>query len=158
MIYYPPQQNGTEPFSLPGLPQVLFSENRHGDAVLQVVKSTDAPTLQRFVESRARDMATVYTDAARSYAGLSRPHEVVKPSAGEYVRAMAHTNGVESFWSMLKRGYIGIYHHFSSKHLHRYVCEFEGRHNQRPLDTLEQMVMMARGMVGKRLRYADRIA
>ncbi len=123
-----------------------------------MVKSTDAPTLQGFVESRTRDMATVYTDAARAYAGLSRPHKVVKPSAGEYVRAMAHTNGVESFWSMLKRGCIGIYHHFSSKHRHRYVGEFEGRHNQRPLDTLEQMVLMARGLVGKRLRYADRIA
>lgn len=82
----------------------------------------------------------------------------MKHSVGEYVRAMAHTNGVESFWSMLKRGYIGIYHHFSPKHLHRYVCEFSGRHNQRPLDTLEQMVLMARGMVGKRLRYADLIA
>ena len=123
-----------------------------------VVEATDAPTLRGFVESRARNMATVYTDEARAYAGLARPHEVVKRSVGEYVRAMAHTNGVESFWSMLKRGYIGIYHHFSPKRLHRYVCEFSGRHNQRPLDKLEQMVLMARGMVGKRLRYADLIA
>ena len=71
---------------------------------------------------------------------------------------MAHTNGVESFWSLLKRGYIGIYHHFSRKHLHRYISEFEGRHNQRPQDTLQQMVLMATGMAGKRLRYADLIA
>ena len=71
---------------------------------------------------------------------------------------MAHTNGVESFWSLLKRGYIGIYHHFSRKHLHRYSSEFEGRHNQRPQDTLKQMVLMATGLEGKRLRYAARIA
>ena len=123
-----------------------------------MVETTDAPTLQGFVESRTLDTATVYTDEAAAYNKLSRPHEVVRHSVGEYVRAMVHTNGVESFWSMLKRGYIGIYHHFSPKHLHRYVCEFSGRHNQRPLDTLEQMVLMATGLIGERLRYADLIA
>ena len=137
---------------------VGVKDRRTNKVSATVVAATDAPTLQGFVESRTRGMAMVYTDEARAYAGLARPHEVVKHSVGEYVRAMAHTNGVESFWSMLKRGYIGIYHHFSPKHLHRYVCEFSGRHNQRPLDTLEQMVLMARGMVGKRLRYADLIA
>ena len=53
---------------------------------------------------------------------------------------------------MLKRGQDGIYHHFSKKHLGRYVTEFEGRHNRRPLDTADQMVALARGMVGKRLK------
>ena len=124
----------------------------------QVVETTDAPTLQGFVEAHTEDTATVYTDEAKAYTGLARPHEVVKHSVGEYVRAMAHTNGVESFWALLKRGYIGIYHHFSRKHLHRYISEFEGRHNQRPQDTLQQMVLMATGMAGKRLRYADLIA
>lgn len=123
-----------------------------------VVETTDAPTLQGFVESRTKATAKVYTDEASAYTGLARAHEVVKHSVGEYVRAMAHTNGVESFWSLLKRGYIGIYHHFSRKHLHRYISEFEGRHNQRPQDTLKQMVLMATGMEGKRLRYADLIA
>ena len=71
---------------------------------------------------------------------------------------MAHANGVESFWALLKRGYIGIYHHFSRKHLHRYISDFAGRPNQRPQDTLQQIVLMATGMVGQRLRYAERIA
>ena len=123
-----------------------------------VVDATDAPTLQGFVEAHTKDTAKVYTDEASAYTGLARAHEVVKHSVGEYVRAMAHTNGVESFWSLLKRGYIGIYCHFSRKHLHRYISEFEGRHNQRPMDTLKQMVLMATGMEGKRLRYADLIA
>lgn len=70
----------------------------------------------------------------------------------------AHTNGVESFWALLKRGYIGIYHPFSRKHRHRYSSEFEGQQNQRPQDTLKQRVLMAMGMAGKRLRYAARIA
>ena len=56
---------------------------------------------------------------------------------------------------MLKRGYYGTYHKMSVKHLHRYVNEFAGRHNIRSLDTIEQLGMMALGMVGKRLRYQD---
>ncbi len=68
------------------------------------------------------------------------------------------TNGIESFWSMLKRGYHGTYHHMSAKHLDRYVTEFAGRHNVREADTVDQMAHMAQGMVGKRLRYRDLIA
>ena len=68
---------------------------------------------------------------------------------------MAHINGMESFWRMMKRGYHGTYHRMSPKHLHRYVAEFEGRHNDRPLDTMTQMRRMARGMDRKRLQYKD---
>ena len=85
-------------------------------------------------------------------------HEAVNHSVGEYVRGMAHTNGIESFWAMLKRGYQGTYHHMSSKHLDRYVTEFEGRHNVRHADTIDQMTGIAAGMVGKRLRYHDLVA
>ena len=59
---------------------------------------------------------------------------------------------------MLKRGHYGTYHHMSVKHLHRYVTEFAGRHNARPLDTVDQMGKLAHGMSGKRLRYVDLIA
>ena len=79
----------------------------------------------------------------------------MKHSVKEYVRGQAHTNGIESMWAMLKRGYVGTYHHMSAKHLHRYVDEFAGRHNVRPLDTEVQMSSMVRGAQGKRLRYAD---
>ena len=82
-------------------------------------------------------------------------HETVKHSVSEYVNGMAHTNGIESFWSLLKRGYHGTYHHMSEKHLGRYVGEFSGRHNDRPSDTIDQMQAMACNMVGKRLRYRD---
>ena len=119
-----------------------------------VVARTDGPTLRTFVHERTQPDATVYTDEAAAYRRLNRPHEAVRHSAGEYVNGMAHTNGIESFWAMLKRGYIGIYHWMSAKHLHRYVNEFSGRHNIRPLDTLGQMAAMVRGMDGKRLTYA----
>ena len=64
-------------------------------------------------------------------------------------------NGIESFWSMFKRGYHGTFHRLSPKHLARYVNEFCGRHNIRDLDTMDQMAAVTLGMVGRRLRYAD---
>ena len=73
----------------------------------------------------------------------------------EYVDGMAHTNGIESFWSMLKRGYHGTYHRMSAKHLGRYVNEFSGRHNQRTADTKDQMSAIVTGAVGRRLMYKD---
>ena len=68
---------------------------------------------------------------------------------------MAHTNGIESFWAALKRGFHGTYHHMSRQHLHRYVNEFSGRHNLRCADTIDQMVQVAWLMVGKRPKYKD---
>ena len=123
----------------------------------RVVQETDAQTLQGFVGAHTRDGATVYTDEAKAYSGMPN-REAVKHSAGEYVKGQAHTNGMESFWSLLKRGYIGTFHHFSEKHTDRYVTEFAGRHNRRELDTKDQMSGMAHGMLGKRLRYRDLIA
>lgn len=124
----------------------------------KVVESTDAPTLQSNIRAKTDRNAIVYTDEATAYIGLPRHHETVKHSVGEYVRDMAHTNGMESFWSLLKRGYVGIYHWMSAKHLDRYVTEFEGRHNNRPADTLTQMADLVRGCIGKRLRWVDLIA
>ena len=82
-------------------------------------------------------------------------HRTVKHSVGEYVKGQAHTNGIESFWALLKRGYYGTYHQMSAQHLERYVNEFCGRHNVRSADTADQMGRIVSGMVGKRLRYKD---
>ena len=119
----------------------------------QVVQSTDAPTLQGFVEGVTDPQAQIYTDDARAYVGMDRSHESVNHSVGEYVRDMAHTNGIESFWSVLKRAHKGVYHKFSKKHLQRYVSDFAGRHNLRDLNTIDQMGYLVSGMVGKRLTY-----
>lgn len=119
----------------------------------------DKPTLQSFVRENAAMGATLYTDDNPCYKGMvDFEHESVKHSAGEYVREQAHTNGVESFWAMLKRGFYGTYHKISFKHLQRYVNEFEGRHNDRPLDTEDQMRKIAEGLNGKRLKYEDLVA
>ena len=123
-----------------------------------VVASTDVDTLQGFVGAHTEESATVYTDEAAAYQGLPRKHQAVRHSAKEYVRGNAHTNGIESHWSMLKRGIIGTYHHISEKHMDRYAAEFAGRHNNRPADTLDQVSRMVAGMIGKRLRYKDLVA
>ena len=123
----------------------------------QVVPDTKAETLQAQVRKNVEKDAVKYTDESSFYDGLSNL-EKVNHSAGEFVRNMAHVNGVESFWATLKRGYYGTYHRMSFKHLQRYVNEFAGRHNIRDKDTLEQMCLLARGLVGKRLRYKDLIA
>ena len=124
----------------------------------KVIMGTDAKTLQGFVLASALTGATVYTDDHKGYHGMPFEHEAVKHSISEYVRDQAHTNGIESFWALLKRGYHGTYHHMSSKHLQRYVNEFAGRANVRELGTLEQMGYVARNMVGKRLPYKELIA
>ncbi len=123
--------------------------------VAKAVEGTDKQTLQGFVKDSAERHATVYSDEASAYETLPFAHEAVQHSVSEYVRGQAHTNGVESFWSMLKRGYVGTYHKMSPKHLQRYVNEFSGRHNERPADTLQQMEGTMLRMIGKRLRYKD---
>ena len=88
---------------------------------------------------------------------MPHKHESVRHSAGEYVVGDCHTNGIESFWSMLKRAHKGTFHKISPKHLNRYVQEFAGKHNVREKDTIDQMESMVAGMVGKRLLYRDLI-
>ena len=122
-----------------------------------VVPDTTRLTLSNFIASRTEPDATVYTDESKSYSGLPH-HDSVVHSRGEYVRGDVHTNGIESFWSLFKRGYHGTFHKISPKHLDRYVREFVGRNNIRDMDTIDQMKSLARGMAGKRLRYSDLIA
>ena len=124
----------------------------------QVVENTDKQTLQGFVHENVDTDAVVYTDEALAYDGVARWHETVRHSVAEYVRGQAHTNGIESFWAVLKRAHQGTFHKLSPKHLNRYVREFAGKHNLRHLDTRDQMVQVAAALVGKRLLHRDLIA
>ena len=124
----------------------------------RVLERTDKASLQGFVAKHAAPGATVYSDEAAAYQGLPFPHEAVKHSVAEYVRGMAHTNGIESFWAMLKRATTGTFHKISPKHLNRYVQEFAGKHNERERDTLDIMRHVVAGLVGKRLLYRELIA
>ena len=109
---------------------VVGVKNRGTNEVrAKVVSSTDAPTLQGFVREHTEPGAMVYTDEAGAYRGLARDygHEAVNHGAGEYVRRQAHTQGIESFWAMLKRAHKGTFHKISPKHPDRYVSEFAGK-------------------------------
>lgn len=121
-----------------------------------VIDDADEETLHDFIHDRVKDGASVYTDGSHVYNGLEGyEHEKVIHSRGEYVRGDVHTNGIESFWSGIKRGYIGVYHKMSRKHLHRYIAEFVARQNMRPRDTIDQMTQIAQKMEGKRLKYCE---
>ena len=121
--------------------------------------STDKASLQGFVQAHPKPGTKVFTDDHAAYDGMSDvEHETVNHSAGEHVFGIVHTNGIEWFWATLKRAHKGEFHHVSPKHLQRYVTEFAGRHNIRPLDTEAQMRAMVRGMKNKFLRCKDLIA
>ena len=120
-----------------------------------VIENTDTETLHAFIEDRACHTAKVFTDDHAGYVGMIMDHDSVNHSDGEYVRGDVHTQGIESFWSVLKRAHKGTFHKISPKHLDRYVTEFAGRHNMRELDTEDQMKQLMAGMVGRRLKYDD---
>ncbi|MCY4460616.1 MAG: IS1595 family transposase [Albidovulum sp.] len=83
----------------------------------KVAADAEAKTPQGFVEGQTIPKAQVYTDTGGGYAGIARARESVNHSAGEYVGAMARTNGIESYWATLERGHKGVFHKFSKKHL-----------------------------------------
>ena len=120
----------------------------------RVVSTNSKEVLHGFIADNVVLGATVYTDEHASYKDMPYyDHEYVTHSAKQFVDGMAHTNGMESFWALLKRGYHGTFHKMSEKHLHRYINEFATRQNLREEDTLEIMKKTVGMMVGKRLTY-----
>ena len=143
-----------------GKTMVMGAKDRQTNRVAaRVIERKDGETMQGFVADHAAPGAKVYTDQAGGYSGMTGfDHEQVNHNVAEYVRGMAHTNGVESFWSMLKRAHKGTFHKISPKHLNRYVHEFAGKHNIRDSDTLVQMRDTVASLVGRNLLYRDLIA
>lgn len=131
--------------------------DQHGEVRATPVQNTRSETLQGYISANVPQGASVVTDEFSAYRGLNErgyTHHTVNHTAGEYVRHYCiHTNGIESFWSLLKRGYYGVYHYMSPKHLHRYVSEFSFRHNTSQVDTLQFIDMTIARMAGKRLTY-----
>ena len=119
-----------------------------------VVEGVTRADLQAYVMQRISGDNEIFTDDAAAYKGLPN-HKSVNHTVGEYVRGQAHTNGIESFWALLKRAHTGTYHKISFKHLQRYVNEFVGRHNLRRLHTKNQMAQIVAAMAGRRLMYRE---
>lgn len=112
---------------------VVGMVERNGRLTAKAVDNVNSQTLSREVIANVKETATLYTDEWLGYNGLKRiyDHSVVKHNRGEYVNGRIHTNTIEGFWSLLKRGIVGIYHFTSKKHLQFYVDEFVFRYNSR---------------------------
>jgi transposase-like protein len=138
---------------------VVGLKDRATNTVTAKFVGTGDPTLEMvrpFVYSHrpiGKDQM-LYTDGSPLYHG-SVDHEAVNHKAGEYVRGEAHTNGMESFWALFKRGFHGTYHKMSNKHLPRYLREFTGRHAARPLKTLDRLRFLWLGLEDRFLPYEE---
>src|SRR4030042_3821091 len=117
-----------------GKTPIVGAVSRGGKVVAKVVDNVDTKTLDRFVrETVSKKVSLISTDDNSGYRYLDRffNHGVVHHGAGEYVVGAVHTNTIDSFWSMIKRGIVGTFHKVSKKYLQLYVAEFEFRYNNR---------------------------
>jgi transposase-like protein len=113
---------------------VAGAVQRKGNVVARVVEGIDGPSLRGFIrETVSNKVSLICTDAWRSYRGLhwEYPHGIVDHRKGEYVIGAIHTNTIEGFWSLVKRGIVGTFHKVSHRYLPLYVNEFEFRYNNR---------------------------
>jgi transposase-like protein len=112
---------------------VMGMVQRNGKLIAMQVPDAEKKTLLPIIHAAIAKGTTICSDEFPAYTSLRRvyDHQAVKHSAEEYVRGAIHTNSIEGFWSLLKRGIIGIYHFTSEKHLQKYVNEFTYRYNTR---------------------------
>ena len=121
------------------------------------VANADKVTVEKIVRENVDRQAAFMTDESKLYPAVGvefASHETVCHSAGEYVRDMVHTNTIDGYWSVFKRGMTGIYQHCGERHLQRYLTEFDFRYNARialGVDDEARAEKAIKGIVGKRL-------
>ena len=118
------------------------------------VPDASSRSLTGIVSATSQRGAVVFSDEWRSYlplASMGYSHSTVEHGAREYVRGDVHTNGIENYWSHLKRTWIGTYHYWSREHLHRYVTEHSFRYNRRKVQVLDRMGEAAEMLDGRSL-------
>ena len=139
-------------------PVMGFKDNDTGQIAATPVHAVTKAVAAAMVTAVATPGATVHTDGSNVYDTLAQmgfDHHKVIHSIGEYVRDGVHTNGVENFWSGLKRCYIGTYHYWSDEHLHRYVDEHAFRYNQRSRHVVNRLAEAVDRMEGRSLSWAE---
>lgn len=130
-----------------------------GQARSMVVDGLRTSTLLPILRENIAKEAVIHTDEAAQYQHLARDfagHDFVRHGAGEYGRGEVHTNTVEGYFSIFKRGMKGTYQHCAKKHLHRYLAEFDFRYNNRVANGFNDLAradVLLSGVVGKRLTY-----
>lgn len=131
---------------------------RDGDARSFTVENVKGKTLKNLIKENVVDTAHVMTDEFKAYNGLEKivaEHSTVEHGRKEYVRGIVHVNFAESYFSLLKRGILGTFHHVSEEHMPRYLSEFDYRWNRREEYDGELAVEAIRNSKGKRLMYRD---
>lgn len=135
---------------------VVGLKQREGRMYAVVSDTPSRKVLHEIIDERICPSSTLYTDEHSGYVGANvKSHLAVRHGAREYVRGRVSTNGVESFWALLKRGYYGTFHKMSAQHLPRYLDEFATRHNACGQTTKDQVEATLFGLVGKRLPYKE---
>lgn len=121
---------------------------RGGNVIAKKVPDTSGNTLRKFVYENVKKGSELHTDEWWGYRGLEKlfGHSVINHNAKEYVNGNTHTNTMEGFWSLLKRGIMGIYHSMSDKHLQKYLDEFVFRYNTRQLNEADRFNLMLSGL------------
>ncbi len=135
--------------------------SRDGKVRAEVMSKVNSKNMQKFLDDNIESGATISTDEAKFYRPIKGYEKLlVNHSVSQYVDGMASTNGIESVWAVLKRGFHGTFHHISKKHLSRYVAEFTFRLNQGnvKINTEDRMKSVVKNMTGKKLLYKDLIA
>ena len=136
--------------------QTVFTlVQRDGSVRSTHVQSVTAANLRPILLEQVDKASTLCTDDAGQYRHMNRDftHEVVNHGKDEYVRGPFHTNTVEGYFSIFKRGVTGTYYHLSEAHLHRYCTEFDFRYNTRKDNDFERSEKALKGITGKRLTY-----
>ena len=139
----------------------VFGMVQNGNQVFaQVIPDTKGKTLKPIIKKMVAEGSIVVTDEWKGYNGVSKDffHVALNHKGKEYVRGAFHTNGIENFWSHMKRGIYGVYHHASPKHLHRYCDEFSFRYNSRKANEVERFDVSLMKTDNFRLTYKQLIA
>jgi transposase-like protein len=152
------REGGTQGRSTKTKTAVIGMVERNGVLKAKVVNDTTSRTVKNMVVENVVFGTNVYTDEFRSYRGIGfiYNHNYVKHSKSQYVNGEIHTNNIENFWSILKRGIVGIYHQLSKKHLDRYLSEFAFRYNTRNMTEQQRFNHLLENCTG-RLEYATLI-
>ena len=139
---------GTQGRSTKTKTPVIGALERGGKLIAKVTEDTKQSTIDPIAESEIKEGSKVYTDEWHGYRSLKRiyDHSVIKHNEAEYVNGRVHTNTIEGFWSLFKRGILGIYHFCSEKHLQKYVDEFVFRYNSRELNESQRINLMFSNM------------
>ena len=140
---------------------VIGLVQRGGNVMTFVTNDVDSVTLHTITTSNVHADATIVTDAYRAYNGLNKfyNHVTVKHTENDYrTTGLDHTNTIEGFWSLLKRGIIGIYHQVSPKHLHRYCNEFGFRYNSKDIKDVVRFEDAVTKIANARLTYKALVA